>query len=115
MRRLWCFAMRELAVLLVAASACASHADPGATPSSAPDAESSILTPVVLDAAVPTKDAGRDGGASRFITQVISFDQGTCAGFQGDTRHMPDVVFGPPLGGGSIAGSEDVVSLGGGG
>ena len=54
-----------------------------------------------------------EGGPSRFITNVISFTPGTCAGF-GQTA-MPKVVCGPPVGGGTNAGSTDVVSLGGGG
>ncbi len=57
-----------------------------------------------------------DGGviaADRFVTGVVSFTPGPCAGF--GAAQMPEVVYGPPLGGGSSAGSTDVVSLGVGG
>jgi len=58
-------------------------------------------------------DGGIDAPPSRFITEVVSFEPGTCAGFGQDA--MPGIVYGPPVGGGTLAGSEDVVSLGGGG
>ncbi len=51
--------------------------------------------------------------ASRFITKVVSFTPGACAGFGG--ARMPDVVFGPPVGAGDTEGGLDVVSLGVGG
>ena len=51
--------------------------------------------------------------ASRFVTKVVSFTPGACAGF-GASR-MPDVVFGPPVGGSDTEGGLDVVSLGIGG
>ncbi len=49
----------------------------------------------------------------RFITKIVSFTPGDCAGF--GAASMPDVVLGPPVGGGSSVGSLDVVSLGTGG
>jgi hypothetical protein len=49
----------------------------------------------------------------RFVTKVVSFTPGACAGF-GATR-MPKTVFGPPVGGGDDNGGLDVVSLGTGG
>jgi hypothetical protein len=62
-------------------------------------------------------EAGRgypsDGGVlrpDRFVTKVISFTPGACAGF-GATA-MPGIVMGPPQGGGANHGSTDVVSLG---
>ena len=64
----------------------------------------------------PTVDggfAGPDGGvlrADRFVTRVVSFTPGDCAGF--GATSMPDVVKGPPVGGGAGAGGLDVVSLG---
>jgi hypothetical protein len=70
-----------------------------------------------LDAAWPTTDGGyvvADADvlpADRFITTVVSFTAGTCAGY-GQAK-MPGVVEGPPIGGGSGMGSTDVVSLGG--
>ena len=48
--------------------------------------------------------------ADRFITKVVSFTPGTCAGFGAGA--MPGVVEGPPVGGGAAAGGLDVVSLG---
>jgi len=57
-----------------------------------------------------------DGGsipADRFITQILSYDPGPCAGF--GQSHMPGVVEGPPIGGGADQGSADVLSLGTGG
>lgn len=60
--------------------------------------------------------AGADGGtirADRFVTTVVSFTPGACAGF--GAAEMPDVVLGPPVGAGDLRGSLDVVSLGVGG
>ncbi|HEU4532731.1 MAG TPA: hypothetical protein VFS00_01390, partial [Polyangiaceae bacterium] len=58
--------------------------------------------------------AGGGGGApSRYVTRVVSFTPGPGAGFGQD--RMPDVVFGPPRGGGATQGGLDVVSLGVGG
>ncbi|MBN2360579.1 MAG: hypothetical protein JXR83_14075 [Deltaproteobacteria bacterium] len=50
---------------------------------------------------------------SIFATAVASVTYGTGAGF--GQEHMPGAVLGPPTGGGSAAGSIDVVSLGLGG
>jgi hypothetical protein len=62
-------------------------------------------------------DAGSgEGGlpADRFVTGVVSFTPGPCAGF--GQAGMPGIVEGPPRGGGaSNTGSLDVVSLGAGG
>ncbi|WP_394827767.1 cell surface protein [Pendulispora albinea] len=60
-------------------------------------------------------DASGDGDAvraagERFITSVVSFTPGACAGF-GQTK-MPGIVQGPPKGAGNLQGSLDVVSLG---
>ena len=57
-----------------------------------------------------------DGGhiaADRFITNVVSVSYGPCSGF--GQSSMPDIVEGPPVGGGCCQGSTDVVSLGNGG
>lgn len=57
-----------------------------------------------------------DGGVlapDRFVTGVVAFEPGSCGGFGSDA--LPDVVLGPPVGGGAESGSLDVVSLGGGG
>ncbi|MCU0683931.1 MAG: hypothetical protein MUF34_17095 [Polyangiaceae bacterium] len=57
---------------------------------------------------------GASGAApSRYVTGVVSFTPGPGAGFGQD--RMPDVVCGPPRGGGEAQGSLDVVSLGVGG
>lgn len=59
---------------------------------------------------------GPDGGVlrdDRFVTEVVSFTPGECAGF--GIADMPGIVLGPPVGAGSLAGSFDVVSLGIGG
>lgn len=49
----------------------------------------------------------------RFITKVVSFMPGDCAGFGASS--LPDIVFGPPIGAGELKGGFDVVSLGVGG
>jgi len=64
--------------------------------------------------ALPPIDAGAgDGDAGPFVTGVVSFTPGPCAGF--GASEMPSVVEGPPVGGGTTQGSTDVVSLGVGG
>ncbi|WP_394834744.1 hypothetical protein LVJ94_50440 [Pendulispora rubella] len=57
-------------------------------------------------------DAGpTDGGpSSRFVTRVVSFNPGPCAGYGADK--MPGEVMGPPRGGGDGQGGLEVVSLG---
>lgn len=71
------------------------------------------------EAAWPLVDGGfatPDGGvlrADRFVTKVVSFLPGPCAGF--GIPSLPGVVMGPPEGGGDDNGSLDVVSLGVGG
>jgi hypothetical protein len=77
-----------------------------------------------VDAALPDGDKPRtDGGfvgpdgsvyrEDRFVTKVVSFLPGECAGF--GVPDMPDIVMGPPVGAGALAGSFDVASLGLGG
>src|SRR5450432_2951877 len=51
--------------------------------------------------------------ADRFVTGVVSFTPGPCAGF--GAAGMPGIVEGPPVGGGASKGSVDVVALGAGG
>lgn len=70
-------------------------------------------------------DGGQDAGfgglapeagtlpADRFITKVVSFTPGPCAGYGEDS--LPGVVLGPPVGGGACMGSTNVLSLGNGG
>jgi hypothetical protein len=70
-------------------------------------------------AALRQADAGYpqcDGGvlpADDFITGVVSFEAGACAGF--GQSELPGIVFGPPVGAGASLGGLDVVSLGNGG
>ncbi len=72
-----------------------------------------------LDAAWMQTDAGYVVGeagtirADRFVTNVVSTSYGSCAGY--GQMSMPQVVEGPPVGGGNCQGSTHVVSLGGGG
>ncbi len=54
-----------------------------------------------------------DGPGARFVTRVVELAYGP--GQDHGRNAMPDVVFGPPLGGGTLQGSLDVVSLGNGG
>jgi len=71
------------------------------------------------DGAKPRVDGGfeaPDGGVlreDRFVTEVVSFTPGACAGFGASA--MPAIVQGPPAGAGDQKGSFDVVSLGFGG
>jgi hypothetical protein len=51
--------------------------------------------------------------ADRFITKVVSYSLGPCSGF--GQKQMPQIVEGPPVGGGAEMGSTDVLSLGNGG
>ena len=74
-----------------------------------------------VDASKPQVDSGGypvcDGGGviavDRFVTSVVKFTPGDCAGF--GLAQMPEIVLGPPVGGGDAEGSLDVVSLGNGG
>lgn len=90
----------------------------------APDAAISLGDAGYLDVDVPSESAplvdggfqGPDGSVireDRFVTEVVSFTPGECAGF-GLTK-MPKVIEGPPVGAGELAGSLDVVSFGNGG
>lgn len=69
------------------------------------------------DASTAEDAAAPDGApaypADRFITDVVSFTPGACAGF--GAAKMPGVVQGPPEGAGDQMGSLDVVSFGVGG
>jgi hypothetical protein len=63
------------------------------------------------DGANDVVEAASDAGA--FVTGVVSFEAGACSGFGASA--MPQIVEGPPVGGGTSQGSTDVVSLGVGG
>ncbi|HEX7604949.1 MAG TPA: hypothetical protein VF316_25190 [Polyangiaceae bacterium] len=68
--------------------------------------------PTLVDGGYPTPDGGTIR-ADRFVTGVVDFQPGDCAGF--GIPAMPGVVEGPPVGFGSDQGSTNVVSLGRGG
>jgi len=65
------------------------------------------------DASFYTLPDGAVIAADRFVTSVVSFTPGPCAGF--GQPEMPTIVEGPPVGGGTSQGSTNVVSLGVGG
>lgn len=96
--------MRAVCVLSVVLLGCAS-----AAPSHDADAGPSYVDAGAPLAPPPRRD---DAGVplARFVTSVVAFAPGGCAGF--GAASMPDVVFGPPQGGGERMGSLDVVSLG---
>lgn len=108
-------------VPLACACAAACSSSSSSPPSSAPDSGIDLGGDPYVDAATPDADKKPvDGGfavadagvvrADRFVTQVVSFTPGDCAGF-GLTK-MPDVVYGPPIGAGDSQGGLDVVSFG---
>ena len=117
-----------LALLLLVA--CGADADDGREPisssssagrdgsvppfaSTPPDSGSNepVLEPRPVDGGYTF--AGGTLRAERFVTKLVSFDAGPCSGFGASA--MPNVVFGPPRGGGELQGGFDVVSLGVGG
>jgi hypothetical protein len=111
-------------VACIAATACGSSSG---SPASERDAGGSTLD--ALDGGIaqdarsfPDGGAAGDGGgsssdgaiaASRFVTGIVSYSPGGCAGF--GQSSSPSIVEGPPVGGGTDHGSLDVLSLGGGG
>lgn len=111
-----------LAALLTAA--CGADADlaPG---DAAPDASAPVdLGPA--PAPTPTADGGPPGdGAARppdaappapipgFVTEIVRFAPGPCAGF--GAARLPEVLYGPPEGAGDLEGGLDVLTLGVGG
>jgi hypothetical protein len=58
-------------------------------------------------------DAGRSTASLPYARRVVSFNPGAGAGFGQD--RFPDIVLGPPEGGGTGRGGHDVLSLGVGG
>lgn len=113
-RALGALAAAGLVAVLASPTGCGS---PSASPSSTGDAGDVPETgpaPTTDGGALPA-DASYSIGdasvsASRFVTGVVAFSPGACAGFGADS--MPGIVEGPPVGGGSSHGSTDVVSLG---
>ncbi|HLK36550.1 MAG TPA: hypothetical protein VKU41_07335 [Polyangiaceae bacterium] len=99
-------------------------AEPGASPEGSPPPEASsggdAAPSQPLEAATDALEGSEAGGvdaaeggalpADRFVTGVVSFTPGPCAGF--GAAQMPGIVEGPPVGGGTDRGSTDVVSLG---
>lgn len=114
--------MRRLRFCAVIATllGCGTNADTSARDAGTIDlgGDAASVVDAQSDANKPIPDAGYpfDGGsvrADRFVTGVVSFMPGDCAGF--GAGGMPGVVEGPPIGGGTDDGSLDVVSLGNGG
>ena len=135
-RRAHALSVLAAAVFVLAAacgsSALAAHSTPGLPLdglTDAPDASDDSSAPAPDGAPGGVADAGEaidaasdagagqgEGGglaADRFVTGVVSFTPGPCAGF--GQSAMPGIVEGPPKGGGASQGSLDVVSLGVGG
>lgn len=102
--------MRTIATCLFGSLALACSSPAGAPGADAGPADS--RAPAAPDASPPRRE---DSGAplERFVTSVVSFVPGDCAGF--GATSMPDVLFGPPWGAGDRQGGLDVVSLGVGG
>ena len=110
--------LMAMAMAIAACSSQAAEPKPDAAPpahdaSFFPPPPDGALSLDASDAAPPPRDAGARDASDRFITQVISFTQGTCAGFHADAALA--TVSGPPHGGSADIPGEDVVSLGGGG
>jgi hypothetical protein len=115
----------HLGLLLAAAGsgacillACGSGSDPAARPaiSLGDSGFVDVADPIADKPRVDGGFVGPDGGvirADRFITKVVSFTPGACAGF--GAAEMPEIILGPPIGAGTLKGSFDVVSLGIGG
>lgn len=68
---------------------------------------------LMLGAWLPVHSQAGEESPDPFISRVVSFTPGSGAGFGSD--RLPDVILGPPRGGGATQGSLDVVSLGDGG
>lgn len=100
-------------------SACSSAPDAAPQDAGVSLGDASFVDAAPPDASKPRVDGGfegPDGGvirADRFVTKVVSFTPGECAGF--GAPNMPEVVLGPPVGAGELQGGLDVVSLGLGG
>lgn len=111
----------ELLVLLVCGGCGSEDPAVSAEPDSGIDlnGDASFVDVAEPDGDKPRTDGGfvgPDGGVlreDRFITNVVSVTYGECAGF--GLPDMPNIIKGPPVGAGDLAGSFDVVSLGIGG
>jgi hypothetical protein len=111
------FPLLPLLALALAPAACSSAS--AAAPSSDPPVslgDASTPPPTEEVTPKPIVDGGYEGPdgsvvrLDRFVTEVVSFTPGDCAGF--GIPKMPSIVLGPPAGAGALAGSLDVVSLG---
>ena len=96
----------------------ADDADAGPTKVTFGDPPRGSGLPIEETPSKPRVDGGfpTDGGvlpSNRFASRVVEVKPGDCAGF--GLAAMPDVVLGPPEGGGNTQGSLDVLSLGVGG
>ena len=109
--------MRKVSLFVFSCAACAST-------EAGPPAGIPLDDGGYVDVADPDGDkvrvdggfAGPDGAvlrADRFVTKIVSFTRGECAGF-GEAL-LPEIVLGPPVGAGNAKGSFDVLSLGIGG
>lgn len=96
-----------LVLILAVCALCATACGPAPNENSPVDAGGAGLCENFADAA--TRPDGRVVSGP-FITTVVSFSPGPGASFGHD--RMPDVVLGPPQGGGASQGGTDVVSLG---
>jgi hypothetical protein len=120
MRYSWC-----LFFGLAGCSAAAASNDLTVEAGAPPAVDASVLLPVgPADAglaeggkvSVDGGYAGPDGSVlpkERFASGVVSFEPGECGGF--GLPELPEIVLGPPVGGGTLLGGLDVVSLGRGG
>src|SRR5262245_16915401 len=80
----------------------AGYLDLGAPPPPYVDAGEEDADKPMVDGGYVTPDGGVER-ADRFITKVVSFTPGTCAGF--GAAKMPGIVLGPPVGAGDLEGS----------
>lgn len=100
-------------------AACGDESPTATAPVVSLDGDGGYVDAGVSDGAWPRADGGYvdpTGSvirADRFVTHVVSFTPGPCAGF--GASEMPSIVTGPPAGTGTESGSLDVVSLGIGG
>jgi hypothetical protein len=107
------FAAVTLAAVAGATGCGSSHEPVSSDPGQSTEDGSATLADaeVAGDAGSMASESGV--AADRFVTSVVAFSPSDCAGF--GAASMPEIVEGPPVGGGTDHGSTDVVSLGSGG
>ena len=124
MKKLCCRALLIMSVAVVLAACSAGSAgNSAASDAGVVDLGGDGSTAGFIDGGGPVVQHPTDGGfatadggvirADRFVVKVESVTYGPCAGF--GQAQLPGVVQGPPLGGGDVHGSLDVLSLGTGG